>query len=235
MDVIILAVYIIVIAVVVLLVWYLYITIAEQHIENTADTINYKPVLMDKSINLFYVPNFLTQEECDHLINISQDKFSRSGIVIGGKNSYGNNRTSQTYYFSRGQDDVIKNIEARVSLVVQKPIECIESLQIVKYESQQEFKEHYDWFEKDYRETLNKNQRQYTFFIYLNDVNNGGYTRFPKLNLTFKPKKGSALFWQNCVTHDNCLNNSLHQGEPPIGEIKYGLNIWVNFDPIKIS
>lgn len=195
--------------------------------------IDYTPILINKEINLFYIPNFLTAEECDHLIRISQNKFTRSGITINEKNGYGDHRTSETHYFHKGEDNIIKNIEERASLVVNKPIECIESLQIVKYEDGQEFKEHYDWFNMHYKKAQKGNQRQYTFFVYLNDVENGGYTRFPKLNLTFKPKKGAALFWQNCRTHDICFQNSLHLGEPPIGDTKYGLNIWIDFDPIK--
>ena len=66
----------------------------------------------------------------------------------------------------------------------------------------------------------------------MNDVKNGGHTKFPLLNLSFKPKKGYALFWQNCSKPDICFQQNLHQGEPPINEIKYGLNIWVNFYPI---
>jgi len=227
--------YIGILIIVAILVICLYRAMNNNNIIDTMANVNYTPILMDKSINLFYIPNFLTSEECDHLINIAQDKFTRSGIVIGGKNSYGDTRTSHTHYYSKGEDDVIKSIEMRASLVVNKPVECIEALQIVKYEPGQEFKEHHDWFRKDYIDTINGNQRLYTFFVYLNDVNNGGNTRFPKLNLSFKPKKGSALFWQNCITHALCLDNSLHQGEQPIGETKYGLNIWVNFDPIKSS
>lgn len=193
---------------------------------------NYNPIMMNKEISLFHIPNFLTSEECDHIIKISQDKFARSGVVISGKNSYQNTRTSQTHYLKKSQDNIIKSIEKRVSLTVKKPIECIESLQVVKYEPGQEFKEHHDWFRDDYRKTIKNNQRQYTFFVYLNNISNGGITRFPKLNLSFKPQKGTALFWTNCIKHDLCYENNLHQGEPPQNEIKYGLNIWINFDKI---
>jgi len=223
--------YIIILIFIVLLIWCIYVIMNRKCIDT--NNVNYMPILMDENISLFYIPNFLTSEECDHLIDISQDKFTRSGIVVEGRNDYGETRTSCTHYFAKSQDEIIRSIEKRVSLIVEKPIECIESLQIVKYEDGQEFKEHYDWFSKDYMETIHCNQRLYTFFVYLNDVENGGYTKFPKLNLAFKPKKGSALFWQNCIKHNQCFKNSLHQGAPPIGEIKYGLNVWVNFDLIK--
>lgn len=199
----------------------------------TNNLVNYRPVLINKSINLYYIPNFLTSNECDHIINLAQDKFVRSGVVTNAESSYSNNRTSYTYYLQKKHDNIIANIEKRVSLFVDKPEDCIESLQIVRYQAGQEFKEHHDWFQPDYRKRINNNQRQYTFFVYLNDVDDGGLTRFPKLNVSFKPEKGTALFWQNCLTHDICLQDNLHQGEPPKNSIKYGLNIWINFDKIQ--
>jgi prolyl 4-hydroxylase len=81
----------------------------------------------------------------------------------------------------------------------------------------------------DYRRSSGSSQRQYTIFVYLNDVANGGETNFPKLNVSFKPKKGSAVFWENCVTATECHEETYHQGKPPIGETKYGLNIWSQF------
>jgi len=35
--------------------------------------------------------------------------------------------------------------------------------------------------------------RLYTFFMYLSDVDEGGHTAFPLLNLTVQPKKGRAV------------------------------------------
>jgi hypothetical protein len=235
MDIIDLIIYISAILVVVVLVLALYYLMnpkeaPKAEVEGAA---NYTPVLINSGINLYYIPNFLTSSECDHIVNITQNEFTRSGVVINGKNGYANGRTSHTHYLARDQDEVVVSILQRVALVVNMPQECIEALQVVKYESGEEFREHHDWFRKDYMDRINGNQRKYTFFVYLNDVEDGGYTRFPKLNVSFKPKKGAALFWQNCTSHEMCFDDSLHQGEPPKRAVKYGLNIWVNFDPIK--
>ncbi len=37
--------------------------------------------------------------------------------------------------------------------------------------------------------------RVFTFFLYLSDVEEGGGTSFPRLNLTVHPKRGSAVWW----------------------------------------
>ena len=56
------------------------------------------------------------------------------------------------------------------------------------YEIGQEFKVHTDTFEGAAFEehTKERGQRTYTFMIYLNDVEEGGETEFPELNLVLK-------------------------------------------------
>lgn len=41
-----------------------------------------------------------------------------------------------------------------------------------------------------------------TLFLYLNDVEEGGGTHFPLLDITVQPKKGSALLWPSVVDAD---------------------------------
>lgn len=191
----------------------------------------FKPnIYMNTDINLIYIKDFLTDSECDHLINISTGKFNRSSVLINTSSSYEETRTSHSHYFIKSQDDIIKQIENKVSNYINKDVDNIEPLQIVKYEPGQEFKEHYDWFYEDFRKTINNDQRQFTIFVYLNDVADGGETVFPNLGIKVKPKKGDALFWQNCISPDDCSKLNLHQGTPPISGVKYGLNIWTRFN-----
>ena len=41
-----------------------------------------------------------------------------------------------------------------------------------------------------------------TFFMYLSDVEEGGETRFTKLNISVTPRKGSAILWPSVHSHD---------------------------------
>ena len=41
--------------------------------------------------------------------------------------------------------------------------------------------------------------RKNTFFIYLSDVEEGGYTAFPNLKKKFIPKQGRAIYWNNIL------------------------------------
>jgi prolyl 4-hydroxylase len=184
------------------------------------------------NIKLTSIQNFISANDCDHLIELANGKFDRSSVVDGENIIYKSTRTSHTYSIPKGYDDTVKRIERLVSRTVNKPIDCIEQLQVVKYSPGQEFAKHHDWFSPEYRKINGNKQRQYTIFVYLNDVQNGGTTYFPDLNMSFQPIRGNALFWENCKTHNICHTSSLHQGNPPLNETKYGLNIWINFDPV---
>lgn len=187
------------------------------------------------SIDLRYVSGLLSKQECEHLISLAVSGLQRSKVITNTDHTYNADRTSYSYYLDKHRNDpIVKAISTRISSMTGKAENTLEDLQVVRYEPTQEFKQHYDWFQSEYRDKIN-NQREYTFFVYLNDVEEGagGETFFPNLNLRFRPKLGDALFWENCSTLTICHTNSLHQGLPPTKGIKYGLNIWINFNPLR--
>ena len=49
---------------------------------------------------------------------------------------------------------------------------------------------------------------------YHSDVEEGGWTVFPKMNLVVKPVKGTAVYWRNMKTDGTVLPNTLHGGCP---------------------
>ncbi len=185
----------------------------------------------DEKIGLQSIPNFLTYYECNHLIYLAINNFSRSTIINGNSDEYDKNRTSSSYYIPKSYDEIVKKIENKVSLLINMPITNIERLQVVRYKNGEEFKPHFDWFHEPYRSKIN-NQRIYTFFVYLNDVEQKGETVFPNINKSFKPVKGTSLFWKNCESINLCYDEALHQGKAPKNQEKYGLNIWVNFNKL---
>lgn len=204
-------------------------TLSEQYKEEEVTEKLIIGKLLNDKINLQYIDNFLSNEECDHIINLSKDKFTKSKVIDKIYDIEDKNRTSKSFYINRGLDNVIKNIEEKISKLVNKDINHVEGLQVVKYESGEYFNEHFDWFHEPYRSKIN-NQRLYTIFVYLNDAD--GETNFPKIGIKILPKKGNALFWQNCISQNNCFEETLHAGLAPKSGIKYGLNCWIRIKPI---
>lgn len=187
--------------------------------------------MYNTQIKLSYISDFLARDECEMLVELAVDKFASSRVVASTKYYVDDVvRSSMTYKYSN-DIELIKNIRNRVASLVGKSVNCIEPLQIVKYEVGQFFKAHNDSLPRALVDK-NGNQRQYTILVYLNDDVVGGTTEFPRLGLAFKPKVCDALFWENCPDMYHYYPNALHRGNPVKSGTKYALNIWINFKEI---
>ena len=66
-----------------------------------------------------------------------------------------------------------------------------------------------------------------TVLAYLNDVNAGGGTGFPKLDIEIKANKGDVLVFHNTLQESTDINpRSLHAGLPVIEGEKWAINLW---------
>lgn len=67
-----------------------------------------------------------------------------------------------------------------------------------------------------------------TVYLYLNDVEAGGGTNFPELDITCMPKRGRALLWPSVMNDAPLAMDSRtdHQALPVEAGIKYGANAW---------
>lgn len=69
-----------------------------------------------------------------------------------------------------------------------------------------------------------------TFYMYLNDVEEGGETHFPYANVTATPRVGRAVLWPSVFDHDPNKSDarSSHRAMPVIQGVKYGANAWIH-------
>lgn len=65
-----------------------------------------------------------------------------------------------------------------------------------------------------------------TFMLYLTDVPAGGATVFPRLNRTFFPSAGTAIFWFNLYSDFSADHRTLHAGCPVLLGDKWVVNKW---------
>ena len=70
-----------------------------------------------------------------------------------------------------------------------------------------------------------------TLLVYLNDVDDGGCTRFNKLGITVAPKKGDACLFFPADADGKFDERMEHEGEAPRAEKWIG-RIWVHARPI---
>ncbi len=163
--------------------------------------------------------NVLSDEECDELIKLSKDRLQRS--KIGNIRAEDELRTSSSMFFQEAENDVVAKIEKRISQIMNIPVEHGDGLQILNYQIGQEYKAHYDYFASA------NNPRISTLVMYLSDVEYGGETYFPKLNLSVSPQKGMAVYFEYFY-NDQTLNElTLHGGAPVIVGDKWAATQWM--------
>jgi prolyl 4-hydroxylase len=95
-------------------------------------------------------------------------------------------------------------------------------------ESGQRYTTHHDHAEVD--SSRPAGARALTFFLYLTDVEEGGETNFPLLNISVKPKRGKAVLWPNTLSHNlhHIDSRMYHQALPVIQGVKYAANVWIH-------
>lgn len=162
----------------------------------------------------------LAAEECEQLIEMSRPKVQRSGIVNPRTGAFEASavRTSSDTHFQRNENELITRIENRIAALTGHPSELGEPLQILHYTRGGEYKPHFDFFEPAFagnEQVLSMGgQRLASLIIYLNDVEAGGSTVFPKIGLDVLPRRGHAVYFAYANEDDELDRNTLHAGGP---------------------
>ena len=176
--------------------------------------------------------NIITPEEAKYILEKSTNYFKDS-VIVSGHNI--NIRKSKTAWLNK-HDPVIKNIIDRVCKLTNTPYENAEHLQVVKYDTNGYYNEHFDTvtsYDKNSQEFLFKGgHRVITMLIYLNDDFTEGATRFPILKKRIKPPKYSGiLFYTLDKNLKKCHPKALHAGLPIKSGNKYIANVWIRQKP----
>ncbi|KAI1169581.1 hypothetical protein F4777DRAFT_203301 [Nemania sp. FL0916] len=199
-----------------------------------------------------YLNDFLSDAEVDYLLDLGKGKFKHSPIAYSDKPLLDQTiRSSKTAYLPK--DDIVCDCLAQrmQSLLGNVQHTKMENLQIVKYTGDDTFNFHLDWFSHPYNEStedrsaVRPRNRLGTIFAYLDDNCTRGETYFPDLpsvsesadqekyalpesgtGLLVKPRRGSAVFWNNLLPDGRGDERVLHAGLPVSSGTKVGLNMW---------
>eukprot|EP00164_Ancoracysta_twista_P004057 GFYU01005444.1.p2 GENE.GFYU01005444.1~~GFYU01005444.1.p2 ORF type:complete len:410 (-),score=124.92 GFYU01005444.1:61-1290(-) len=210
---------------------------------------------------LFTIDGLLTEQECDHIISVGKPKMERSQVA---RNSYKGDgvgtddvRTSDTAWIAETEEtDILKTIRSRVEWLTGVPLKLAESMQVLHYEPGEYYYAHHDWFTREqhpdrYDLRVGRN-RFMTFLFYLNDVEEGGETLFPRAldksnahndksctnnGLKVAPKKGRVVLFYNldAKNHMEGAGDVLnyHAACPVVKGEKWAANYWIyNMTPV---
>jgi hypothetical protein len=169
--------------------------------------------------------------ECAYLIELAKPHIKRAGVVLdeGFKPSEG--RTGSNHWLKYDEDDVVKSIGQRIADIVGLPLENAESMQIIHYGPEQEYRPHFDAFNlslaRGQKAAQWGGQRLVTALVYLNKVEVGGATQLPKLGITVPATPGRMVVFHN-TTEDISGPHplSLHAGMPVEAGEKWAFNLW---------
>ncbi|KAL7520117.1 hypothetical protein ACHAWX_004862 [Stephanocyclus meneghinianus] len=183
--------------------------------------------------------NFLTDEECETMISLGHKSVYERSKDVGALQADGsydsvesNGRTSENAWCSYQKkcrdQDVPKRIHERIELVTGIKANYSEDFQILKYEPGQFYRKHHDYIELQADRQCGP--RILTFFLYLNDVEEGGATNFPLLDIAVKPKKGQAVLWPSVLNSDPKAKDyrTDHEAQDVVQGIKFGANAWLH-------
>jgi len=192
------------------------------------------------SDKIYEYPNFLSDIECDKIIELSKKEVKRSKVITDeSKEIVSSVRTSSNTFLNNKMDPVLIDINNKIQSLTGIKSKKYEDLQIVNYKPEQLYEAHWDACDPFHdkrciNDTKRGGLRFATFIIYLNDDFEEGETEFPLVNKKVKPEKGKAVLFFNL--NDDLLKrkeNSKHAGLPPKNGEKWMCNKWIRLYDFK--
>ena len=185
-----------------------------------------KPQVVHRNPWILYFDRFLEDWEADHLIKTAGHNFERS-LAGDGVTPVRTSSTSWCNVEGCLRDGKFQEVRERIVNVTRVPWENAEHLQVLRYQPGQFYREHHDQNSPIYSAWA---PRLYTFFMYLSNVDQGGETRFTHLNISVKPKKGSAILWPSVKSDDpyTIEEGTYHEAVTVDKGVKYAANFWIH-------
>jgi prolyl 4-hydroxylase len=129
-------------------------------------------------------------------------------------------------------DPVVAKVNQHIGHITNFNMAQAEELQVANYGIGGHYNAHFDFF----RNPNDPNTKQIeahlgdriaTFLMYMTNVEAGGATTFPAINVTLFPQKGAAAFWYNLHRDGRGDVRTLHEGCPVLAGNKWVSNKWI--------
>jgi len=221
----------IILVIIILIIFILIYRCICKYVYNDLELFSNNTLYVDKDdYDIIEIQNFLTNEECDKIIELSKGNMFSSKVYSQNEDLYDNKTRISQQCWLNDNDSFIKDISDKVKSYTNTHNNYLEELQVVNYQPGGFFTPHYDACvgNNSYCERMNdKGARYLTVLFYLNDNFEGGETIFPKINKLVKPEKGKAIIFQNVDNNGVIITQALHGGEPVKNGEKWIANKWI--------
>ena len=184
---------------------------------------------------VFLFEDYLSQAECDHLIELSAANMKRAVVSGGTEGVESDGRTGGVHWLLHDETPITLALSRRIAGLVGLPLDNAESLQVINYGPGEEYRSHYDaWVpgtETGDRCMSRGGQRLVTCLMYLESAESGGYTFFPRLDIEVLPRPRRMLLFHNCYPGTVERHpGALHGGMAPDAGTKWACNLWFRAD-----
>lgn len=191
------------------------------------------------------IPEFLTDQECAEMVAAANKVLFRSQVAPyqnSNMNPVNDVRTSSQAWLNPNFGIQKTVVDRVMQLLSQFDPRSHEELQILKYEKGQKYDSHNDYFDPKFY-GAQANNRAVTIFLYLTDVEEGGFTVFPRAGgrpppmefkscdkgLRVRPIKRAIAVFYDMDCYGQLDDTSLHGGCPPVRGTKWGGTLWVRY------
>lgn len=189
------------------------------------------------SPRVFVFHNFISHEDCDHIVRLGEAYVTRSQVVGTTGNSVQHEARSSSGVFLTGsmaEDEVVKRVQKRIAEWTQIPESHGEVFYLIRYEVGQQYKPHFDYFSNDANGAPfigASGNRMATVLTYLSTPEEGGETVFPEAQLSVKAVKGDAVLFFSMNPDGTVDPRSLHGGLPVVKGVKWAMTRWIRQKP----
>jgi prolyl 4-hydroxylase len=170
--------------------------------------------------------------ECSALITLVDAGAKPSKLFSGTANA--DYRTSSSCDL-RIEEPIVRTVMQRIDALLGLDPRQAELLQAQRYHPGEEYKLHHDHFPAyaDYWPAMRRSggQRCWTAMVYLCDVEQGGETWFPRLDIVVPPRRGTLLIWNNMRPDGAPNGETVHAARPVVQGTKYVLTRWYRERP----
>jgi prolyl 4-hydroxylase len=175
----------------------------------------------------------LSPDECVRLIELARPRLRPSTVVdpLTGQDVVAEHRSSFGMFFRLGEDAFIAGLDRRIAEVMGLPVENGEGFQVLHYPAGARNDPHFDFLQSsnaaNRASIARSGQRVSTLIAYLNDVDEGGETVFPRTGWSVSPQRGHAVYFEYCNRLGQVDPLSLHAGQPVLLGEKWIATKWM--------
>ncbi|XP_078659717.1 prolyl 4-hydroxylase subunit alpha-3-like [Branchiostoma floridae x Branchiostoma belcheri] len=173
----------------------------------------------------------ITDKEADLMRDMALNRMNRSPVLADeGGNVFSKTRVSETGWIFDSEHPIIAKLSRRVGYITGLEVSWPygEAFQVLNYGLGGFYEPHVDYFRAEQPAVMANGQRIVTFLFYLSDVEAGGATVFPRLNLAVPAVKNIAVMFHDLKKSLDFEEDSQHAGCPVLMGSKWIANKWIH-------